>query len=666
MPAEAACTACSDGASSGDALNDGGASRDAGVADGRASNDATTSLVGDGAASRCCVQFVQRLATLDTVWPVLTVGTQTRSFSSFDRTGGNADGFDNQNSALYSLPSGEHVIFDAIGPGVLDTLWFTGPDEGGNGLDLGAVRFYLDDETAPRFAAPWSDLFSGDHAPFLSPLVADNHVSTGGFASWVPIPYARRLVVTTEKPPGFYQAHYETLPPDSDVTSFSLSMDVGPALARFAAIERIEPRTDVTEVPLDYVATGAGTLDAIQFTPSTNVAVANDAGDAALAAAHVRIFWNGDVTPSVDVPFGMFFGSGLGQVPVHALPFSIDGNVFENRFVMPYFRGFRLVIDGIAGTLRVHQGPPAYAEDEVGTFHAAYADEEPTTAGVDFEYLSATGAGKLVGTVLTVHPVNAATKKWWEGDLRSYANGARTPAIQGTGHEDDHLAGWSNTLFENPFTLPMQGEPNAEIIDRNGQFNANTTLYRFYPGIEYQDGLRHSTEHGDRNTVPGNYASVAFYYANPAGPTLVSSDSLPLSDAAARAAHAYTAAGESTSMLSSSFEGRDDRTTVTGAVTSHTGPASFQMTLAPGNRGCFLRRSFDQAAGRQGASVSVNGTLVGRWYTAEQNTTLRWAERDYFLPPASTSAASATITIVPDANGPPWSVAEYDVLCVVR
>jgi hypothetical protein len=30
-------------------------------------------------------------------------------------------------------------------------------------------------------------------------------------------------------------------------------------------------------------------------------------------------------------------------------------------------------------------------------------------------------------------------------------------------------------------------------------------LYRFYLGIAYEVGLRHSTEHGDRNTVPGNH-----------------------------------------------------------------------------------------------------------------------------------------------------------------
>src|ERR1041385_5646757 len=131
--------------------------------------------------------------------------SDSRHFSSYDRTGGNSDGFDGTYSELYVNAAGEHVIFDALGPGVLDTLWCTGPKEGGAGLDLGTIHFYLDDEPTPRIAIPWADLFSGDPEPFLAPLVTDNHSSTGAFVSWVPVPFARRLIVTTGVKPGFYQ-----------------------------------------------------------------------------------------------------------------------------------------------------------------------------------------------------------------------------------------------------------------------------------------------------------------------------------------------------------------------------------------------------------------------------------------------------------------------------
>ena len=611
-------------------------------------------------AGRCSSAPGARFGSLLDDWPTLTRGHEARSFSSFDRTGGNADGFNGTYSELYETESGEHVIFDAVGPGILDTLWFTGPEEGGAGLDLGTVRFYLDDETSPRVALPWGDLFSGDVAPFLAPLVADNTVTTGAFASWVPVPYARRLVVTTEKRASFYQAHYETLPVDTELRSFEPCDDLSRSREAFRAALEFQPRTDVESVPLDLTRSGEGTLDTIQFEPATTPS------DADLESSRIRIAWDGEVTPSVDAPLGSFFGSGLGPAEVRALPFSIGKGVYESRFRMPYFRGFHLTITGIAGALRIHVSPGRYARGQAGYFHAFSSEERATTPGKDFEYLAAAGAGRLVGTVLTVRPATPTTKKWWEGDLRSFQNGRRTPGIEGTGHEDDHLAGWSNTLFEGPFTLPMQGEPRADILDLNGQYNANATFYRFYPGIEYLDGIRHSTEHGSGNTVAGDYRGVTFYYADPGEAPLVEADALTVVDDAARAAHAYVAEGESPAQaLSSAFEGHDAVVSLTASSIAHTGRASFDMSVSASNLGCFLRRVYDQQVGRQRAEVRADGELVGTFYTAESNATLRWAERDYFLPPRFTAGKTRThIEIVPTPGSPPWSVVDYRMLCI--
>ena len=84
--------------------------------------------------------------------------------SSYDRTGGNDDGFRGTHSALSVDARGEHVIFDARGPGCVYTLWFTSRVDGWSGLDWGRLRFYFDDEAEARVEIEANDLFAGTPA----------------------------------------------------------------------------------------------------------------------------------------------------------------------------------------------------------------------------------------------------------------------------------------------------------------------------------------------------------------------------------------------------------------------------------------------------------------------------------------------------------------------
>src|SRR5262245_39501262 len=51
-------------------------------------------------------------------------GSQTRQFSSFDRTGGNDDGFNGTFSCLRMTDFG-CVIAERSGPGQIESMWFT-------------------------------------------------------------------------------------------------------------------------------------------------------------------------------------------------------------------------------------------------------------------------------------------------------------------------------------------------------------------------------------------------------------------------------------------------------------------------------------------------------------------------------------------------------------
>jgi len=63
-------------------------------------------------------------------YPIVDEDSQMLYMSSYDRTGGNDDGFRGTYSALSVDRRGEHVIFDARGPGCVYTMWFTSRVDG--------------------------------------------------------------------------------------------------------------------------------------------------------------------------------------------------------------------------------------------------------------------------------------------------------------------------------------------------------------------------------------------------------------------------------------------------------------------------------------------------------------------------------------------------------
>src|SRR5512133_2473088 len=72
--------------------------------------------------------------------------------SSYDRTGGNDDGFSGKYSSIRKDPEGL-VIADLKGPGVVKRIWTPTPD-------ADTVKFYFDGEKTPRISIPFIDLFT--------------------------------------------------------------------------------------------------------------------------------------------------------------------------------------------------------------------------------------------------------------------------------------------------------------------------------------------------------------------------------------------------------------------------------------------------------------------------------------------------------------------------
>src|SRR5690606_22845653 len=94
--------------------------------------------------------------------------------SSYDRKGGNDDGFDGTYSYLRK-ENGRLVIADLKGPGVVNRIWTPTPTD-----DM--LYFYFDGEKTPRLEIKFSDLFSGEVFPFIKPI-SGNEI--GGYYCYI-------------------------------------------------------------------------------------------------------------------------------------------------------------------------------------------------------------------------------------------------------------------------------------------------------------------------------------------------------------------------------------------------------------------------------------------------------------------------------------------------
>jgi hypothetical protein len=424
------------------------------------------------------LEFYDNLAALPYIFPNI----ESYYLSSYDRTGGNDDGFRGTYSQLYVDAKGEHVIFEEDGPGCVYNLWFTGSDRD---LHWGKIRFYFDGEEKPRIEYGAKEFFSGLHRPFVYPLVTHSFISSGGFSSSVPITFAKHLKITTEKTAGFYNIYYQ-LYKNIKLKSWSSKQDFARLIGLFQRCgsdpkdtdEKIEvARTTVSleaatgskkpEIELLSAERG-GTIQHIKINPL----YAPDTYS--LNHFFLKIFYDGRPNPGVEVPLGPFFGSGLGEADVRSLFVGMSGSgTYYCYFPMPFRKGIRISLQN-----RSHQAAGEFfceigytntflAEQDgigVGYFGAKYNTSWPIVERKDFVLFDFKGTGAVVGQVMTVEPVKPDRKRWWEGDMRIYIDGEQKPRFHGTGHEDEYQGGWSTFWLTNPYSLPLFGTPRRIIL----------------------------------------------------------------------------------------------------------------------------------------------------------------------------------------------------------
>jgi hypothetical protein len=177
----------------------------------------------------------------------------------------------------------------------------------------------------------------------------------------------------------------------------------------------------------------------------------------------LRIFWDYEQTPSVEVPLGDFFACGHGlRYPVNSLPVSVNPLGGLNCYwPMPFQKHVEITIENQYWE-KIDQFfyQINYALGDVGdnaaNFHAQWrrkvsTREKPEIIIVD----DIKGKGHYVGTFLSWTQLSDG---WWgEGEVKFYIDGDYlAPTICGTGTEDYFGGAWA---FGETYTTPFLGYP---------------------------------------------------------------------------------------------------------------------------------------------------------------------------------------------------------------
>lgn len=276
----------------------------------------------------------------------------------------------------------------------------------------------------------------------------------------------------------------------------------------------------------------------------------------------LRMYWDGEASPSVECPAGDFFGLGhsrsytyscaLFQTTVNDERRQGEGVSLNSWVPMPFTKCARIeLVNETSLPLCVYyyidwREMPSLPEGKVYTFHASWKRENPAKDHADendplyqnmkkgynltdkynYRILYAEGEGNFVGVNMSLDNLHG---EWWgEGDdmffidrddMTPDCGGQWPPDLHGTGSEDYFCHAWGMQSVYGPFNGESWCEDRDFLRAHNCHGKVNVYRYHIADPIPFEKNIRVSIEHGHANDRNDDIASVAYWYqAEPHSP----------------------------------------------------------------------------------------------------------------------------------------------------
>jgi len=226
----------------------------------------------------------------------------------------------------------------------------------------------------------------------------------------------------------------------------------------------------------------------------------------------LRMYWDGEENPSVEVPVGDFFGTGFQYKQYISQFTGMTSGGYYSYFPMPFNKSARIEVENQTGQEIYafyyqidYQKLEKPLDSDVAYFHAYWHRDIRTDKKENYEILSAEGEGQFVGVNMSMQGYNG--NLWYlEGDEMVYVDNESKPSITGTGTEDYFTSGWYFNRGE--FSAPYHG-----LIVKDDS-SSRIAAYRFQVGdaIPFSKSILFTIEHGHANEETADYSSTAFWY----------------------------------------------------------------------------------------------------------------------------------------------------------
>jgi len=254
----------------------------------------------------------------------------------------------------------------------------------------------------------------------------------------------------------------------------------------------------------------------------------------------LKMYWDNENKPSVNVPIGDFFGLGHGITKnFTSLPFTMSpegGRGFNCYFAMPFAEAAKIKIQSECEkeSLRLYYYIDYEVYDQLDPdlayFHAQWRRENPCqgipdegmtseefsfggknkTGENNYVILDATGKGHYVGCHLDIHNLRDSLDFNWygEGDDMIFIDGEEfPPSLHGTGTEDYFNTAWCP---QEEVCTPYHGI----ILGGGRNWSGKITLYRYHiqDPVMFEKSIKVTIEHGHNNHRSDDYSSTAYWY----------------------------------------------------------------------------------------------------------------------------------------------------------
>lgn len=177
----------------------------------------------------------------------------------------------------------------------------------------------------------------------------------------------------------------------------------------------------------------------------------------------IKMYWDNEKKPAVSVPFGDFFGIGLGKTAAYenALFANPEGRSFNCFIQMPFKEAARIELVNESDVdlpmifYDVNLQLIKEWDEKYLYFHSYWHRDTATILEEDFEIMPAVrGKGRFLGTNISVNANPDYKDFWWgEGEVKMYLDGdIDLPTLVGSGTEDYIGTAWGQGVFCNKYT----------------------------------------------------------------------------------------------------------------------------------------------------------------------------------------------------------------------